>query len=214
MISLADITARVRTKFEASSTTRWTDARIHSFINEGLENLAEAGSWYERYTTVPEQANRTWYDLRGFTPETVVHIKSIWSTSRNDWLTPVTEDQLDPQWEDATGQPQTFFTRGIYWLGVYPRLGESDTAGYLRVYFAGVPQAFNYTQAVLRDLPDDYIPALEDYTMYAMSLVDREPKKAMMHWASYLKREKSLHDFTGRRMEGGGTIHMGSLIPG
>lgn len=214
MIPLSDILTRVRTKFEASSTTRWTDARIQSLVNEGLETLAEAGSWYERYATVPEQANRTWYDLRGFTPETVVRIRSIWSTSRNDWLTPVTEDQLDSQWEDATGQPQTFFTRGIYWLGVYPRLGDSDTAGYLRVYFSGIPQQFTYPQAVLRDLPNDYVPALEDYTLYAMSLIDREPKKALMYWNSYLKREKSLHDFTDRRMEGGSAITMGGLIPG
>jgi hypothetical protein len=212
MIPLSEVISRVRTKFEASSTTRWSDARIQEFVNDGLESLAEAGSWYERYVTVPEQPLRTWYDLRGFTPETVSHIKSIWSTSRNEWLTPVTEDELDPQWEDATGTPQVFFTRGIYWLGVYPRLGESDTAGYLRVYFTGVPQRFSYTQAVLRDLPDDYVPALEDYALYEMSLLDREPKKAIMHWQSYLKREKSLHDFADRRLEGGSAIKMGGLL--
>lgn len=213
MIPLSDIIARVRVRHESSSTTRWTDARITDLVNDGLESLAEAGSWYERYTTVPEQGLRTWYDLRGFTPETISHIKSIWSTSRNDWLTPVTEDELDPDWEDATGSPQVFFTRGIYWLGVYPKLGETDTAGYLRIYFTGVPQRFSYTQAVLRDLPDSYIPALEDYALYEMALIDREPKKALMHWQSYTKREKSLHDFADRRMEGGSAIQMGGLLP-
>jgi len=74
MISLADITNRVRTKHEAATSVRWSDAAIHKRINEGLECLAESTYFYERYTTIALMPNRTWYDVRGFTPETVLRI--------------------------------------------------------------------------------------------------------------------------------------------
>ena len=204
MIPLSTILSRIRTKYESTSggsTVRWTDDRLTGLIGEGLECISESTGFYERYCTMPVQPNRTWYDLRGFTPETVVRINSIWSTNRNEFLQPIVEGQLKLQWEDSTGEPQQFFTRGIYWLGVWPKAGDSAT-GYLRVYFSGIPARFDFPQAVIRDLPDDYLPALEDYVLYEMAGIDREPKKALRYWSSYMEREKSLHDMRDRRLVG------------
>ena len=213
MIPVSGIVSHCRTRYEAESggsSTRYTDADIRLFINEGLETLAEATGFYERYVTVPLAEGRTYYDLRGFTPETVVKIKSVWSTSRNDWLKPVAETDLDINWEDEDGAPLVFFTRGIHWLGINPKPSATDT-GYLRVYFSGLPGRFTHPQAVLGDLPYDHTPALEDYALYEMAALDRQTKLALLHWKEYSTREKSLTDFTDRRLVGSRAGRMGSM---
>jgi len=201
MIPLSEIISRVRTRYEVSDSIRWSDSDIKGFINEGLECLAEATDFYERYVTIPIAPDRTWFDLRGFTPETVVSIKSIWSSIRNDWLQPVAEGDLQLDWEDSTGDPHLFFTRGVYWLGIWPKATSTSTGG-LRVYFAGIPNRYEMDQSVLHDLPNDHIPALEDYALHEMAFQDGEPQLAMRYYQSYLEREKKLSMFVDHRLDG------------
>ena len=212
MIPLSQLQSRIRVKYEAESggsDVRFSDNDIRLFINEGLETLAEATGFYERYATVPVQANRQYYDLRGFTPETVASITSVWSSARNDWLQAANLEALGTDWELAVGTPQVFIIRGIYWLGVYPR--SEGTSDYLRVYFQGIPSRFTHPQAVLGDLPDDFYPAIEDYVLYEMSALDGNPKRALIHWASYQKREKALDDFLRRRTTGARAGRFGGM---
>ena len=213
MISLSTLISRTRTRYEAESggsSVRWSDTDITLFINEGLECLAEASGFYERYCAMPVQAERTYYDVRGFTPETVVSIKSIWSTARNDWLKPISIEELDTTWESATGDPLAFFTRGIFWIGVYPHAGTT-ASGYLRVYFSGIPNRYGFSQAVLGDLPDNHTVALEDYALYELAALDKQPKRALVHFASYLKREKALAAQLDRRLVGSTKTRLGRL---
>lgn len=201
MVPLSELLNRVRVRYEAESggsAVRFTDAELSQIVNEGLETLAEETLFYERYATIPIMEAQTYYDLRGFTPEVPVEVKSIWSTVRNDWLTPLDENDLDNRWEQATGDPLAFFTRGIYWIGVYPR--PAATTGFLRVHFAGLPSRFAHTASVLGDLPSDHLPALEDYALYEMAALDRTTKKALLQWSDYTKREKLLRDFVDRRL--------------
>jgi len=212
MIPLSTLITRVRTRYEAESggsTIRWSDARITDYINEGLECLAEASKFYERYCTIGIEEGRTYYDLRGFAPETVTSISSIWSTSRLQWLNETTLTRLDNAWQMATGDPESYFTRGIYWLVVYPK--PAATTGYLRVYFKGIPPRFSFPQAVLGELPADHFPALEDYTLYEMAASDGQPKRALTHWGSYAKREKSLQDAVSRRLTPSTTGRIGGM---
>lgn len=213
MIPLSDIVARVRVRYEQSSTVRWSDADIKKYLNEGLETLAEASDFYERYVTIPLEVSRQYYDLRGFTPETIVSVKSVWSSVRNDWLMAVDEGDLEFKWEASTGDPQMFFTRGIYWLGIWPRPGASTT-GYIRVYFAGIPYRYTIDQAVLADLPDDHVPALEEYALHEMAMQDGDFALAMRYWASYSEREKKLSMFTDHRLDGGITSRYGGYTSG
>ena len=201
MIALSDIIARVRVKFEQSSSTRWSDADITQAINEGLESLAEATGFFERYATIPLASNRRWFDLRGFTPETVVRIKSIYNTNRTEWLRPVSIEDLPYKWHDSTGEPQVFIVRGIYWFAVWPY--ETSGSGYLRVYFKGIPSRLAGTPAVIPDLPDDHIPALEDYALYQLACQDREHDRAIQHYQSYLKRETELKHRVESRLTAG-----------
>ena len=210
MIPLSTILSRCRTRYDSASggsSTRWSDSRLTDFVNEGLENIAESTLFYERYTTVPLQANRTYYDLRGFTPETVVRVKSVFSTENNLWLEPFNPEKLDINWRQATGNPQIFWTRGIYWLGVYPKSASDSSAdlssaSYLRVYFAGIPDRFANTQMILADLPDDMVPALEDYVLYEMAAIDHKNELAQYYWKSYLGREDRFNKFVAGRGDG------------
>jgi hypothetical protein len=217
MVPLSTILSRTRTRYEAESggsTVRFSDTNLTLYVNEGLETLSEATGFYERYATVPVQVSRQYYDLRGFTPETVVSITSVWSSVRNDWLRPANFEQLGTIWEDAVGTPQVFFPRGVFWIGVYPR--SEDTSGYLRVYFQGIPSRYTHSQAVLGDLPDDFAPALEDYALYEMAAADGNPKRALFHWSNYQKREAALGNYLRRRIVGaragvmGGVVRVGS----
>ena len=203
MIDLAELISRVRTRYEQSSSTRWTDEEITHSINEALESLAEETHFYERNCTLPIQLNRTWYDIRGFTPETPLEIRSIWSTSRDQWLTPVDETDLQFQWENSTGDPTMYFTRGIYWLGLWPKAGTAtNTDGFLRVFFAAIPSRWTHTQEVLSDLPKNYMPAVVDYSLYDLASKDREPQKAIEHFRNYLRREKELKMRMDHRIAG------------
>jgi hypothetical protein len=213
MIPLSDIISRVRTRYEVSDSVRWSDDDIKGYINEALECLAESSDFYERYVTIPIQPDRTWYDLRGFTPEVVVSVKSVWSSIRNDWLHPVDEGDLQFKWEDSTGDPHLFFTRGVHWLGVWPKAGSSTT-GELRVYFAGIPNRYTMNQSVLQDLSDDHVPALEDYALHEMAFQDGEPQLAMRYWNSYLEREDKLSKFADHRLDGGITSNFGGRVSG
>ena len=213
MIPLSEIRSRVRTRFEQNGTVRWSDAEINGFINEGLENLAESTDFYERFVTIPIEADRIWYDLRGFTPETVVSIKSVWSSVRNDWLQPVDEGDLQFKWEDSTGDPQLFFTRGVYWFGIWPKAGSSTT-GELRVYFAGIPNRYTVDQSVLHDLPDDHVPALEDYALHEMALQEGDVDLALRYWNSYMERENKLSMFVDHRLDGAITSRYAGFMSG
>ncbi len=202
MIPLSTLLTRIRARYETDSggsTTRFTDANLITYVNEGLEDLAEESGFYERYCSIPVEADRTYYDVRGYTPEVVVSVKSVWSSARNDYLIKTNPEQLGSDWEDETGgQPVHFWTRGIYWLTIHPK--PTATSGYLRVKFSGIPARFTFTQQVLGDLPDRFHPALEDYALYEMAGADRQPKKAMRYFQSYKQREKSLRSLVDRRL--------------
>jgi hypothetical protein len=213
MLPLSEIITRVRRRYEVSDTIRWSDADITLFINEGLETLAEASNFYERFVVIPIEANRTWYDLSGFTPETVVEIKSVWSSIRNDWLVPVDQGDLQFKWEESTGDPNLFFTKGVHWLGVWPK-ASSTTTGHLRVQFSGVPNRYDIDQSVLYDLPNDHLPALEDYALHEMALQDGEIALGMRYWQSYLDREKKLSMFVDHRLDGAITSRFGGFTSG
>jgi hypothetical protein len=223
MIPLSEIINRVRVRYDSEaggSATRFDDATVTVFINDGLRELAESTHFYERYCNIPIIEGHRRYDMRGFTPDTVVHVKSIWNTVSNRWLKPVDQTDLDMSdncWEKASGDPFTFHIRGIFWLVVDP-VPQAST-GFLQVQFAGIPAPFEHAQNVLGDLPDDHVPALEAYTLYEMAAADRLTTLALSHWKDYQTREKALHDFVDMRTKDasagrfGGVPGMGSRKP-
>lgn len=206
MLALSNITARIRTRFEAESTVRWPDATIHVAVNEALDELSETAGFVERVVSIPQLADRNFYDLRGYTADDVIGIRAVWSTIRQDWLTPSTPDTVSaaPQWRTVTGDPHTFFLRGWSWLGVYPH--PTTSTGFLRVYLTTLAPRFLHNQAVLADLPDDVVPALEDYALYTLQALDGAVDKALLHWKDFVNRQQSLGSFVEHRGRSSGYI--------
>jgi len=202
MIPLSTLRTRIRARYETDaggSTVRFSNDDITQYVNEGLEDLAETTGFYERYCTIPVVAGRIYYDVRGFTPETVLNVKSVYSSAFNDYLIHTNPEILGSTWEQSeASSPERFWVRGIYWICLYPV--QNTTAGTLRVKFSGIPPRFTFAQQVLYELPDRYYPALEDYCLSEMAAADRHPKRAEGYFQSYITRQKTLHDFMDRRL--------------
>lgn len=208
MIPFSQIISRVRTQHEAESTVRWSDRAIGLAINEGLEDFSEVTRFYERHVTVPVVNLRNYYDIRGFLPETALGVTSVWSSLTEDWLVPVDPLDLGSRWEHATGPPRRVFMRGLFWMVVYPK--PETTAGFLRVYFQGHAPYFTHSQAVLRDLIDDYVPSLEEYALYDLAAQDGETTRALLHWNAYIAKTKEIANFVERRTVKARVLKMGS----
>ena len=208
MIPFSTIIQRVRIQHEAESSVRWTDDAIGDSINEGLDDFSEVTRFYERHTTVPVVAKRIYYDIRGLLPESALGVTSVWSSPIQDWLGPVSPMELRSRWEQSVGSSQVFFMRGLFWMAVWPK-PEAST-GFHRIYFAGHAPHFTHPQAVLYDLLDNYVPALEEYALYDLAAQDGETLRALQHWAEYSTKAKQIADFISRRTVTARILRMGS----
>ena len=208
MIPLSSIRSRVRTKFEAESASRWEDEPINSAINEGLDELSERTLFYERYVSIPIESGRTYYDTRGFVPEGALQLTALWDTTVSDWIDPANIEGFDTRWEEATGPARRWFTRGAWWFGVNPS-PSTDATGYYRLYFAGLAPHLTHDQAVLADLPDDFVDALVEYALYELEAQDGETSKALLHWKLFDGMANDLAEFVKNRMKTARTARMG-----
>lgn len=210
MLTLSGIRSRVRIRFEAASSTRWSNADVDQAINDGLSELAEATGYFERWVSVPVKMKRTYYDLRCFTPETVLSVSSVWHESGNRWLSPITlrEIAID-QWEDTTGSPIAWFVRGGWWLALWPH-PASEVDQFVRVYYTGVPPKLEDDGDEPKQLPDSFIPALEEYALYDLQQREGETDKALYWWGKYREREFSLKQHMAHRITTARTGTIGS----
>lgn len=208
MIPYSQIIDRVRTLNEAESSVRWSNSAIGDAVNEGLEDLSEVTRFYERHVTIPIGSRRNYYDLRGFLPENALGVTSVWCSLTETWLNPRSPQDMRSRWEQSVGPPLDFFMRGLFWLVVFPR-AESST-GYLRVYFAATAPRFTFPQDVIRDLSDEFVPALEEYTLYELAAQDGETTRALLHWEQYAKKAEEIANFVERRTVSARTMTMGN----
>ena len=199
MLTLSDIRSRVRTKFEAA-TTRWSDADIDAAINDGLGELSEATRYYESWVSIKLKASRTYYDLRGLTPETAMSVTAVWHEPGVRWLSPMAlQDITYEEWEETSGNPTGWFVRGLWWLGVWPH-PSSDVDEFLRVYYSAVAPKLVDDGDEPRQLPDEFAPALEEYAVYELQQREGETDKALYWWGKYKEREKALEQHMAHRV--------------
>lgn len=199
MASLSEIRDRVRTRFEASSNTRWSDAVINAAINEGLEELSETTGYYERHISIPLKQKRTYYDLRGLIPDSALGVTAVWHENTNRWLNSYTHREMTySEWEKVVGDPIVWFPRGLWWLGLWPK-SSSDSDQWVKVYFCGLAPELTDDAQEPADLSEDFIPALEEYALYDLYQRDGETQKALGLWASYRQREYELTKHVANR---------------
>src|SRR5512139_351127 len=172
MLTLSDIRSRVRTRFEAAATTRWSNVDVNAAINDGIGELSEATRYYARWVSVPLRQSHTYYDLRGLTPETVLSVTAVWHEAGVRWLSPINlSDMTFEEWEETAGNPISWFTRGLWWLGIWPK-PSSEVDEWLRVYYTAVAPTLSDDQHYPEQLPDEFVPALEEYALYELNQRD------------------------------------------
>jgi hypothetical protein len=200
MLTLSDIRSRVRTRFEAASTTRWSNSDIDAAINDGLAELSEYTRYFERTVSMPLKAKRTYYDIRGLTPEQPLSVTAVWHEPGVRWLTPINLSDIGiNEWEETTGNPTAWFMRGLWWLGVWPHPSE-DTGEFIRIYYTGVAPSLTEDGQEPRQLPDEFVPALEEYAMYELQQREGETDKALYWWGKYKERERLLEQHMAHRV--------------
>jgi hypothetical protein len=209
MLTLGDIRSRVRTRFEASSSTRWSDADLNAAINDGLGELSEATRYFERVASIPLKANRTYYDLRGLTPEVALSVTAVQHLNGMRWLEPINLKDIGiSEWEETTGMPTGWFVRGQWWLGIFPH-PTADLDEWMRVYYTGVAPALAEDGEEPAQLPDEFVPALEEYALYELQQREGETQKALFWWAKYKEREKALEQHMAHRVSTARTSQIG-----
>jgi hypothetical protein len=207
VLTRSDIRSRVRTKYEAASTTRWSDADLNSAINDGLAELSEATRYFERWCSIPLKPARTYYDLRAFA-DGVLSVTAVWHEPGVRWLTPISLGDIGyEEWEETRGNPISWFTRGAYWLAVWPTPSTSVDE-FLRVYYTSVAPALDEDGEVPAGLPDEFIPAVEEYALYELHQREGETQKALYWWGRYKERERSLEQHMAHRVT---TARTGSI---
>ena len=202
MLTLSDIRSRVRTRFEAASSVRWSSEDIDAAINDGLGELSEATRYFERTASIQLKASRTYYDLRGLTPETVLSVTAVQHLSGVRWLEPIVLPDISKgiaEWELTSGNPTAWFVRGLYWLGVWPR-PTADLDDWVRVYYTGVAPALVDDGDLPAQLPDEFVPALEEYALYELQQREGEAEKALYWWGKYKEREAVLEQHIAHRL--------------
>lgn len=208
MLTLSDIRSRVRTRFEAASTTRWSNADVNAAINDGLAELSEATGYYERWKSVPLKGGRTYYDLRAIPSETHLSVTAVWHESGNRWLAPINwRDLTYEEWEETAGLPISWFVRGYCWLGLWPH-PSADLDEWVRVYYTAVAPELEDDGEEPVQLPDEFVPALEEYAIYELQQRDGETEKALYWWGKYKEREEALRRHMAERVT---TARIGSI---
>lgn len=207
-MNFAELETRTRILFEAQSSTRFSSARFMDGANEALDELSESTGFYERFATIPLKGGQVYYDLRGFWPEDAFQVTFVHYPDQDIWLEPKKIRDMRDRWETVTGVPRKYLVRGIYWLGLYPH--PVNSSGAVRVYYNGLaPHVTEDVSVIPRDLPDDYVPAIEDYMQYYLSQLDGEPGKALDHWGRFTGRETSLKEFVKERVARARTGRLG-----
>jgi hypothetical protein len=177
---------------EVSGRVFWSTQEIKDALNAGLMEISDACEWNETYVEFDLLNDRPYYDVRTLIGENVLSIKPSFDEQTNRWLIPSGQRQLDQhdrRWERVTGEPQRVFTRGLFWLGLFPR-SQSDV-GTIKQYYTALPDPLDDDD----DEPgfsDTFHSAIVEYALTDLWAQDAETTWALTAWASYLAGEAGL----------------------
>lgn len=186
----------------SSAPAFWTVADVKAALNEGYEEMSDASEWYEWNANLPLLSKRTYYDMRrAFGGDVVFTLKHAYNSTTRRWLYPVDLRELDyrtfSQWEDITGEPESFFVRGLFWLGTFPK--QTADLGSLKVYFTSLPPAL-VADTDEPGFSQDFQYGLVEYALGDLLSQEAETQKALNHFREYLTYEAGLVGWTEGRI--------------
>ncbi len=194
-----EITRRL---FEVSARVFWTDGDIADAVQLGYAEISDETEWYEQWADLALLNDRPYYDLFTILGPSFLAVKPGFDRQTNRWILPSIVRQLDAhdrRWERVTGEPQRSFTRGLRWLGFYPRI--QTEAGLIKQYYTALPPAF------VNDTDTPGFPVTYHYGIVAFALTDLwsqdgETQLALAAWQQYLEFEQGLTAWVQGRASG------------
>lgn len=185
----------------SSDPAFWTEDDVKAALNEAYHEISDTSEWYERNANLPLLSHRTYYDLRtAVGSDTVLSIRHGQNSNTRRWLTPADLRELDyhtfNQWEEITGEPQSFFIRGLFWLGTFPKQASDD--GHIRLYFTSLPAEMTYDYDE-PGFPEEFHYGLVEYALGDLLSQEAETKKALTHYREYVVYETGLTGWVSGR---------------
>jgi hypothetical protein len=208
-MTFADLTAEVFRRLEESAQAPvfWTEADVRMAINEGYMEISDASEWHEASLTLDLLSHRTLYDLRTVTADPILSVRAAMNAQTGRWLLPSVVSDLDRgdrRWGRVMGEPQRFFLRSLWWLGLYPQ--PAANAGTVRLRITTLPtvlEADGDEPGFARTL--HY--GLVEFALADLWAQDAETTKALAAWTEYLRYESALSGLTDGRL-GTPLVHM------
>ena len=181
-----------RLRESSAQPVYFTEAQIEQAINDGYMELSDATEWYERHTTMNLLNNRPYYDARTTLGESFLAFGAAFNTQTNQWLEPTAVSGLDASnrnWELTPGEPNRLVTRGLWWLGYWPRINADS--GTVKQYWTSLPDAMEDDEDE-PGFPEPFHIGCVDFAVCDLQAQDGQTKKAMLAWAAYLVKEAEL----------------------
>jgi hypothetical protein len=185
-----------------SSPTYWTEDDVKKALNDGYAELSDETEWYERYSTVSMLSGRTYLDLRGVLPHTLLAPRRNINNQTGRWMLPVNVSDLDyrayVQWERSKGEPQNFFMRGLWWMGFF--MQPTQDGGTVRLTYSSIPDEM-VDDEFSPQFHEEYHWAIVYYAIYDLFCQDAETDKAMYWWNQYVKVQDDFKKYVQQRVE-------------
>ena len=205
-MTLAEMRTEVFRRLDESSVSPnfWTQADVDEALNDGYEELSDASEWYERMVSLALLDHRPYYDLRTVLyGDTLLSPGRCYNVQTSRWMEPTHVRNLDyhiyRRWESiATGAPEKFYQRGLWWLGTFPQSGADS--GFLRFYYTAMPTALSNASDT-PGFPQEFHLAIVDYAVGDLLGQEGETKQSLLAWARYMQGEQALVAFVNGRQK-------------
>lgn len=192
------LVAEVSTRLNLEAAdVQFSKSDILTAVLDGNTEMADAAEHIEEELSVPRTTN-TYYPLVDLGTLT---IKSIRNPNTNRFLEMKSVDDLDKKytrdWELVTGEPEFYFMRGLFHVGVFPK--SPTAADFLEFFQTTDIQILSPAQEPSMPLEHQY--GIIEYAMYSLLRDYGELKKAMIHWDSYQVHERKFVAWVRSRMK-------------
>lgn len=199
-MTFAEMRAEVlRRLAQGSPQVAWTTDEIDTALNDGYLELSDASEWNEEYLDIDLLQDRPYYDLRTIVGCGFLAPGAAFDRQTNRWLLPTAVRQFDAhdrRWERVTGEPQRILTRGLWWVGYWPRL--QSEVGSVKQYYTSLPK-----RLCLDDdepgFPEVYHEGCVDFAMVELWAQDGETTLALLAAAKYQQVENDLVSWVNER---------------
>lgn len=200
----AELRAEVFRRLNESATSPiyWTSDDVDTAVAAGYAELSDASEWDERSVLIDLLQDRPLYDLRTVLGPAFLAIGPAYNTTTHRWLLPSTVrmmDAHDRRWEWTTGEPQRFFLRGLWWLGLWPR--TLSEAGQIKQYYVALPDALD-SETDEPAFPGNFHYGIVEFAVADLFAQDGEADLALQAWAEYLRIEGGLSQWVADRAAG------------